>query len=191
MTPQELFEANQKLVYWCFHKLRCPESMKEDMLQAGFLYLWKACLAFDPKLGNQFTTYAVPYVLGGMKRIYRDNMHTVKIPRSMWDANQAGQVSQLSLDQPIDEASDNSATLGDLLPGSPDDYSNLTEDLIDAFLETIEKEPDRSIFEEWIYSIVYGDKLTQKYLAAKYNRSQPQVMRVIAACKQKFKKFIE
>lgn len=53
----------------------------DDLFQAGCVGLIKAAAGFDPSLGFRFSTYAVPAILGEIKRIFRDG-GAVKIGRS-------------------------------------------------------------------------------------------------------------
>lgn len=72
MTPEELFDANRKLVPWVAKKI-CPKdsSFWEDTLQDGEMGLWHACLRFDETKGNKFSSYASwcirGYILRGHK----------------------------------------------------------------------------------------------------------------------------
>ena len=54
----------------------------EDLYQAGCMGLVKAADAFDESRGFQFSTYAVPVILGEIKRLFRDD-GPVKISRSI------------------------------------------------------------------------------------------------------------
>ena len=54
----------------------------EDLYQAGCVGLIKAADAFDESLGFQFSTYAVPVILGEMRRLFRDG-GSVKVSRSV------------------------------------------------------------------------------------------------------------
>ena len=44
---------------------------REDLIQAGCLGLAQAAARFDPRQGARFTTYALPFVLGEMRRAAR------------------------------------------------------------------------------------------------------------------------
>ena len=54
----------------------------EDLYQAGCVGLVKAVDAFDEGLGFQFSTYAVPVILGEIRRLFRDG-GSVKVSRSV------------------------------------------------------------------------------------------------------------
>ena len=54
----------------------------EDLYQAGCVGLIKAAHAFDKSLGFQFSTYAVPVILGEIRRLFRDG-GSIKVSRSV------------------------------------------------------------------------------------------------------------
>lgn len=54
----------------------------EDIYQAGCVGLVKAADAFNEALGFQFSTYAVPVILGEMRRLFRDG-GSIKVSRSV------------------------------------------------------------------------------------------------------------
>ena len=54
----------------------------DDLFQAGCVGLMKAAAHFDPDRGYQFSTYAVPVILGEMRRLFRDG-GTVKVSRGL------------------------------------------------------------------------------------------------------------
>jgi len=53
----------------------------EDLLQVALLGLLKALDRFDPSRGNPFTSFAVPTILGEMRRYFRDCGWAVHMPR--------------------------------------------------------------------------------------------------------------
>ena len=54
----------------------------DDLFQAGCIGLVKAADHFDPARGFQFSTYAVPVILGEMRRLFRDG-GAVKVSRGL------------------------------------------------------------------------------------------------------------
>jgi RNA polymerase sigma-B factor len=56
---------------------------RDDLVQAGLLGLTKALDRFDPVQGASFTGYAVPTMLGEMRRHLRDHAWAVRVPRAL------------------------------------------------------------------------------------------------------------
>lgn len=54
----------------------------DDLFQAGCVGLLKAAEHFDPARGYKFSTYAVPVILGEMRRLFREG-GTVKVSRGL------------------------------------------------------------------------------------------------------------
>jgi RNA polymerase sigma-B factor len=57
----------------------------EDLTQVAFLGLLKAIDGFDPERGLQFSTYAMPTILGELKRHMRDQSWGIRPPRRVHD----------------------------------------------------------------------------------------------------------
>ena len=75
-------EENLGLVHLCANKFRGRGIEYDDLYSAGCIGLLKAADAFDSKRGVKFSTYAVPVILGEIKRLFRDG-GTVKVSRSL------------------------------------------------------------------------------------------------------------
>ena len=74
-------EENMGLVYLCAKKLTGRGAEFDDLVQAGCVGLIKAADAFDPGRGLAFSTYAVPVILGEIKRLFREG-GAVKVGRT-------------------------------------------------------------------------------------------------------------
>lgn len=68
----------------------------EDLVQVGMLGLVKAIDRFDPDRGLEFVTYAVPTILGEIKRYFRDHAWAMRVPRRV-------QEIRLSLSSAVEE----------------------------------------------------------------------------------------
>lgn len=79
---EKLIEENLGLVHACANKFRGRGTEYDDLFQAGCVGLIKAADGFDPSRGFAFSTYAVPVILGEIKRIFRDG-GSVKVSRSL------------------------------------------------------------------------------------------------------------
>jgi RNA polymerase sigma-B factor len=55
----------------------------DDLLQVGSIGLLKAIERFDASRGYQFSTYAVPTIIGEIKRHFRDRGWSVSVPRRL------------------------------------------------------------------------------------------------------------
>lgn len=75
-------EENLGLVHLCANRFRGRGIEYDDLYSAGCIGLLKAAEAFDCKRGVKFSTYAVPVILGEIKRLFRDG-GTVKVSRSL------------------------------------------------------------------------------------------------------------
>ncbi|MDD3192608.1 MAG: sigma-70 family RNA polymerase sigma factor [Oscillospiraceae bacterium] len=78
----EMIQQNMGLVHACAHKFKGRGIEYEDLFQAGCMGLVKATDAFDRERGVRFSTYAVPVILGEMRRLFRDG-GTVKVSRTL------------------------------------------------------------------------------------------------------------
>lgn len=82
MTRDELILNNLGLVGSCASRFTGKGVDYEDLYSSGCIGLIKAADGFDESLGYAFSTYAVPSILGEIKRIFRDG-GAVKISRSL------------------------------------------------------------------------------------------------------------
>ena len=74
--------ANLGLVQSLAHRMTGRGIEYEELYTAGCLGLVKAAEGFDESRGLRFSTYAVPVILGEIKRLFRDG-GTVKVSRSL------------------------------------------------------------------------------------------------------------
>ncbi len=77
-----LAQENLGLVHLCANRFKNRGIEYEELYSAGCIGLLKAVKAFDPKRGVMFSTYAVPVILGEIKRLFRDG-GSIKVSRSI------------------------------------------------------------------------------------------------------------
>lgn len=82
MTRDEFIVANIPLVHSLANRFRGRGIEYEELFSAGSLGLVKAYDNFDESRGLCFSTYAVPVILGEIKRLFRD-CGAVKMSRSL------------------------------------------------------------------------------------------------------------
>ncbi len=82
MDREQKVRENLGLVHACARHFRGRGIEYDDLFQAGCLGLVKAAEHFDENRGVRFSTYAVPVILGEIKRLFRDG-GTVKVGRSL------------------------------------------------------------------------------------------------------------
>lgn len=81
---ERLIVANLGLVHSCARRFLGRGVEYDDLFQAGCVGLVKAFDGFNSELGYRFSTYAVPVILGEIKRIFREG-GTVKVSRRLKD----------------------------------------------------------------------------------------------------------
>lgn len=79
---EETITENLGLVHSCCKRFKGRGIEYDDLYQAGCLGLIKAVDNFDESRGLMFSTYAVPVILGEVKRLFRDG-GSVKVSRPL------------------------------------------------------------------------------------------------------------
>lgn len=108
MTQEELFEQHKNIVYYCFSRLykdEFVEKSKEDLVQEGFLSLWKCCSFYNEALDIKMSTYAFAAIQNAMLRWIKNNKNYY--------------YNFISLEEPIKDSCEKDITIGDTIP----DYS--------------------------------------------------------------------
>ena len=84
-ASRELFiQANLRLVLSVVHRFSGRKESPDDLFQVGTIGLIKAINNFDTTLNVRFSTYAVPMIIGEIRRFLRDN-NSVRVSRSIRD----------------------------------------------------------------------------------------------------------
>ena len=82
LKREEFISKNLGLVHACARRFVGKGIEYDDLYSAGCVGIVKAYDGFDASRGIQFSTYAVPVILGEVRRLFRDG-GTVKVSRSL------------------------------------------------------------------------------------------------------------
>jgi RNA polymerase sigma-B factor len=77
---------NMSLVRFAARRFRTSGQSMEDIVQVGVIGLIKAIDRFEVSREVQFTSFAVPYIIGEIKRFFRDTSWAVHVPRRLQEA---------------------------------------------------------------------------------------------------------
>ncbi|MFD0338089.1 RNA polymerase sigma factor SigF [Streptomyces sp. NPDC127117] len=105
-----LVELNLALVRFAASRFRSRSEPMEDIVQVGTIGLIKAIDRFELSRGVEFPTFAMPTIVGEIKRFFRDTSWSVRVPRRL-------QELRLDLAKAGDELAqrlDRSPTVGEL-----------------------------------------------------------------------------
>lgn len=80
-----LVELNMWVVRQAARRFQPSPEIHEDVLQVGTIGLIKAINRFDPTRGFEFEAFALPTVVGEIKRFFRDTTWAVRVPRRLKD----------------------------------------------------------------------------------------------------------
>ncbi|MGW2822904.1 RNA polymerase sigma factor SigF [Streptomyces sp. NPDC001443] len=81
-----LIEMNLSLVRYAASRFRSRGDSMEDIVQVGTIGLIKAIDRFELSREVEFTSFAVPYIVGEIKRFFRDTSWAVHVPRRLQEA---------------------------------------------------------------------------------------------------------
>lgn len=83
-AKERFLRANMRLVLSVVGRFSKSSESADDLFQVGMVGMLKALANFDTTLGVRFSTYAVPMIIGEIKRSLRDHT-TIKVSRSLRD----------------------------------------------------------------------------------------------------------
>ncbi|WP_037575692.1 RNA polymerase sigma factor SigF [Phaeacidiphilus oryzae] len=78
-----LIELNLALVKFAAARFRSRSEPMEDIIQVGTIGLIKAIDRFEPDREVEFPTFAMPTIVGEIKRFFRDTSWAVRVPRRL------------------------------------------------------------------------------------------------------------
>lgn len=81
---EEYIKGNLRLVLSVIKRFQNSSENADDLFQIGCIGLMKAIDNFDTTLNVKFSTYAVPMIIGEIRRYLRDN-NSIRVSRSLRD----------------------------------------------------------------------------------------------------------
>lgn len=217
----EVHEANIGLVYMVLEKFRNTSYEYEDLFQVGSIGLLKAIDKFDSSFGVRFSTYAVPMIIGEIKKFLRDD-GIVKVQRGLketyskirWaqdklraDLGREPSVEEIGNVLGMDkeeivlslEACQSPAYINDFLPGEDNDNLSILNRLASnegsmAMLEKIALREALGMLQEREREVIlrrYFKDETQSSIAEDLGVSQVQVSRIEKTAIKKLKSILE
>ena len=134
----------------------------EDLVQVGSVGLIKAVDRFDPRRGSSLRAYAIPTIVGEIRRHLRDGTQPLRVPRAQ---RALGPVRAVPLELEADTARDAAAERG----------LELGEErvLLASGLRTLARREQR------IVHLRYYGGLSQRRIAAELGLSQVHVSRLL------------
>jgi len=181
-AKEDLVNGNLKLVLSILRKYNNRCDNMDDLFQVGCIGLIKAIDNFDLKFDVKFSTYAVPMILGEVKRYLRDN-NSIRVARSVKDIAYHTMIAKEELTNELDREP-SIKEIADKLGLTEYEVSNA----IDSMKDTI------SIFEP-IYSdggdtIYLADQIEDKNNKMKSIEDKVALKEAIANLKDKEKYII-
>ena len=81
----QLIDRHRWLAIHCAKRFADKGEPLDDLVQVGMLGVLKAVERFDPDYGAAFATFAVPTIVGELRRHFRDTTWAVHVPRRAKD----------------------------------------------------------------------------------------------------------
>jgi RNA polymerase sigma-B factor len=97
----EVVTANMTVATAIAARYRTRGIASEDLQQVAYLALVKAAHGYDPEVGNEFLSYAVPTIRGEIKRHFRDLGWMVRPPRRIQELQARITVADAELSQSL------------------------------------------------------------------------------------------
>lgn len=200
-------EAHLPLVHHLAQRFRGRGEPYDDLVQVGTIGLLHAVDRFDPERGS-FTGFAVPTILGEIRRHFRDRSWAMRVPRRIQDMGRRVSEARETLTHRLDrsptaqeissyldadldlvlEALETAAAYTTVpLPTTPDEADRLQRPCLDSGLELVEqRETLRPLLarlpvrEQRILELRFGRGLSQSQIATEIGISQMHVSRLLA-----------
>jgi RNA polymerase sigma-B factor len=93
----ELVNRHLPLVRQLARRYAYTSEPLDDLVQVGSVGLLNAIARYDARVGSNFKAYAVPTILGELRRHFRDTAWSVHLPRSLQERTRSVQIAVAAL----------------------------------------------------------------------------------------------
>jgi RNA polymerase sigma-B factor len=100
----ELISSHLGLVTHIARKYANRGEPLDDLIQVGTIGLIKAIDRFAPEKGFEFSTFAMPTIIGEIKRYFRDKTWAVRVPRRLQELGAVVSKATTELSQQLDRS---------------------------------------------------------------------------------------
>lgn len=76
---EALAQLHRPFMYSLSGRMVGSSALRDELVQAGYIGLFQAVHRFDSACGVRFLTYAVPWILGEMRRALRDQLNNTQM----------------------------------------------------------------------------------------------------------------
>ena len=198
-AKERFLRANMRLVLSVVGRFSASQESADDLFQAGMVGMLKALNNFDRTLGMRFSTYAVPMIIGEIRRTLRDRTG-VKVPRSLRDLAYKAlkareKLTERSLRDPclteiaeemhVDPDEEDGMMLFDRIADIKENADAWSERI--ALSEALKQVPERELS---VLKMRYFDGKTQNEISERVGVSQAQVSRLEKSAVARLKKLM-
>lgn len=185
-----LVKKHQGLVYHIVNRFNVSSFDRDDLIQAGMMGLLEAIKRYDINYNTKFSTYAIPYILGNIKKEY--NIQNSVISSSYY-INLIKKVQKEEDTKSIEELARKYKTTKEniiIALNFSNKITYLKDEEIDQIMDNNQSrfELDLSNLdkeEKIIYHLRVNKKLTQKEIADRLNINQSTISRRLKSIMKK------
>ena len=199
---QRLICGNLKLVLSVIQRFMGKKDNNDDIFQVGCIGLVKAVDNFNIDLDVKFSTYAVPMIIGEIRRYLRDN-NAIRISRSIRDLAYRALIAR----EEIQKSKDGEATIDEIaekLYEKREDVSSALEAIVEpiSIYEPVYNEGGDSLYvidqlgdtsasdDSWLENIALADAMKKlsrrekKIIDMRYyqNKTQTEIAELLSFC---------
>lgn len=177
-----LVKKHQGLVYHIVNRFKVSSFDRDDLIQAGMMGLLEAIKRYDINYNTKFSTYAIPYILGNIKKEY--NMQNSVISSSYY-INLIKKVQKDQCSSSIEELAKKYKTSKEniiIALNFSNKITYLNDNEVDQIIDNNQSRVEIDLCnldkeEKMIYYLRINQKLSQKEIADRLNINQSTISR--------------